>query len=67
MNYELTLGVPATPSGFPLYLCSLHLHPVPNPRPRPRSQFPVPAWLAKDAAPIPNALAAAIIKFVRTH
>ncbi len=31
--------------------------------PRPRSQIPfpnlVPAWLAKDAAPIPNALAAA--------
>ena len=33
------LGVPALPSGFPLYLCS---HPATPP-------------LAKDAAPIPNA------------
>ncbi len=55
----IDLGVPATPSGFPLYLCSLnpHPHPLPNPapksrsRPRTRSQIP----LAKDAAPIPNA------------
>ena len=23
VNYELFLGVPAKPSGFPLYLCSL--------------------------------------------
>ena len=38
MNYELSLGVPATPSGFPLYL--------------------FPLTLQKDAAPIPNALAA---------
>ena len=38
MNYELSLGVPAKPSGFPLYL--------------------FPLTLQKDAAPIPNALAA---------
>ena len=56
---DLNLGVPAAPSGFPLYLCSLppHPHPLPNPVPAPapapksRSQIP----LAKDAAPIPNA------------
>ena len=39
MHYELSLGVPAPPSGFPLYL--------------------FPLTLQKDAAPIPNALAAA--------
>ena len=73
------MGVPAKPSGFPLYLCSLspllivelsapllvprsHFpfpNPVPAPKPRPQIPNPVPAWLAKDAAPIPNALAAA--------
>ncbi len=34
MNYELTLGVPAPPSGFPLYLSPLTLQkdaaPIPN-------------------------------------
>ena len=34
------LGVPATPSGFPLYLCSLS--PVPVPKSRPRTQIPLP-------------------------
>ena len=78
------MGVPAKPSGFPLYLCSLSPllivelsapllvprsqtpspfpNPVPAPNPRPQIPKPVPAWLAKDAAPIPNALAAAIKK-----
>ena len=32
------LGVPATPSGFPLYLCSLS----PAPKSRPRTQIPLP-------------------------
>ena len=59
MNYALIWAFRLTPSGFPLYLCSL-----PRTRPKsrtllpfpiPRSPFPVPAWLAKDAAPIPNA------------
>ena len=53
----IVLGVPAPPSGFPLYLCSLNYRtplPVPHskiPSPAPRSPSP----LAKDAAPIPNA------------
>ena len=34
------LGVPATPSGFPLYLCSLS--PAPVPKSRPRTQIPLP-------------------------
>ena len=63
----IDLGVPAAPSGFPLYLCSLNPHPLPNPVPalksrsRTRSQIPLPSpqpapeKLAKDAAPIPNA------------
>ena len=58
-----------SPSGFPLYLCSLFVFPrslkiwarrfdrlsdlAPFPSP-----IPVPKTLAKDAAPIPNALAA---------
>ena len=33
------LGVPAMPSGFPLYLCS----PPPAPKSRPRTKIPVPA------------------------
>ena len=49
------LGVPATPSGFPLYLCSLS----PAPKSRSRTKIPhsdpAPEKLAKDAAPIPNA------------
>ena len=48
-----------SPSGFPLFLCSpcFRLAPrIPSKksRPRPRALFPFP--LAKDAAPIPNAL-----------
>ena len=44
-------------SGFPLYLCSPQSHlaspnPFPKPVPESRSRYP----LAKDAAPIPNAL-----------
>ena len=53
------LGVPATPSGFPLYLCSLSPAPVPKSRSRTKIPFqspnPAPEKLAKDAAPIPNA------------
>ncbi len=51
------LGVPAAPSGFPLYLCSLS----PALKSRPRTKIPsshpdpAPEKLAKDAAPIPNA------------
>ena len=60
----------------------LHLRPAPIshfPFPIPISHSPVPAWLAKDAAPIPNAFLShrvseslshqvdAMIKFVRTH
>ena len=47
-----------SPSGFPLYLCSLLFSPrskkaeVHSPKPEVRNRF------AKDAAPIPNALAA---------
>ena len=50
------LGVPAPPSGFPLYLCSLRHHLaskiplVSNIRLRPNNPP-----LTKDAAPIPNA------------
>ena len=44
-NFQFNLGVPATPSGFPLYLCSLHFDPLPNPAPvhksRSRSQIPI--------------------------
>ena len=60
MNYELTLCVPAKPSGFPLYLCSLHFPSLKNISkfPNPRSRIPFPAPLAKDAAPIPNAMGA---------
>ena len=54
------LGVPATPSGFPLYLCSLSPAPVPQSRSRPQilhpSPNPAPEKLAKDAASIPNAV-----------
>ena len=58
MNYELSLGVPAIAVG--LSAISLLAPPLPNPVPVP---IPVPVpqkKLAKDAAPIPNALAAAI-------
>ena len=67
MNYELTLHSTlstlhflwafrlrfAPPSGFPLYLCSLKFHLT--------QKFPLSVVcclkkLAKDAAPIPNAL-----------
>ena len=75
MNYELTLGVPAIAVG--LSAISLLAPTLPRsrslslskrrslrqaqcPSPAPRSRFRIP--LAKDAAPIPNALAAAIIK-----
>ena len=62
MNYELNQGVPAKPSGFPLYLCSLNFHLAqknlsPNPNPISRPQISSPKSLAKDAASIPNALA----------
>ena len=46
MNYELSLGVPATPSGFPLYLCSLNLHPAP----KSRSHFPLPSPFPKKSS-----------------
>ncbi len=36
---DLNLGVPAAPSGFPLYLCSLN----PAPKSRSRTKIPVPA------------------------
>ena len=61
------LGVPAKPSGFPLYLCSHHFRHAHSKyglgtstssvtlSPSPKL---VPETLAKDAAPIPNALAA---------
>ena len=46
---ERDLGVPAAPSGFPLYLCSLppapkfpYPNPVPAPKSRPRSKIPAP-------------------------
>ena len=32
LSVDLSLGVPATPSGFPLYLCSLHSRPAPKTR-----------------------------------
>ena len=51
MHYELNQGVPAKPSGFPLYLCSLNFHLAQ------KNLSPNPVPLAKDAAPIPNALA----------
>ena len=47
-------------SGFPLYLCSPHFSPLSNSRSQiSHSPFPNPIshHLAKDAAPIPNALA----------
>ena len=44
---DFTMGVPAKPSGFPLYLCS-------------RPRIPPPLASAKDAAAIPNALGAAV-------
>ena len=46
-----------SPSGFPLYLRSLHFRPAPLSfrRSRPRFQSSHPFPLAKDAAPIPNA------------
>ena len=51
-----------SPSGFPLYLCSLS--PLPNPVPASeicsRSQIPLPRKLAKDAASIPNASGATV-------
>ena len=72
MNYALWImncfmAFRLSPSGFPLYLCSLHsrlasqnqtsaLRQAQWPRSRPRTSFPIS--LAKDAAPIPNALAA---------
>ena len=46
---DFTMGVPAKPSGFPLYLCS-----------RTRFRLPSPLASAKDAAAIPNALGAAV-------
>ena len=60
-----------SPSGFPLYLCSLHFRLAYQKSdlgtstssvtsPRPRNSFPFP--LAKDAAPIPNALEATSIE-----
>ena len=54
------MGVPAKPSGFPLYLCSLSFHLAQKKSvPKSQSHFPSPnpVPLAKDAAPIPNALA----------
>ena len=36
------LGVPAKPSGFPLYLCSLSPAPVSKSRPRTKIPFPFP-------------------------
>ena len=47
----LALPAPISRSHFPLPI------PIPNPVPNPHSHFPLPisAWLAKDAASIPNA------------
>ena len=66
MNYALCIifgrsgSASAPPSGFPLYLCSLHLLLAQKSLPNSQIPFPVPKSrpLAKDAAPIPNALAA---------
>ena len=65
MHYELCImncfrAFRLSPPGFPLYLCSLNFSSLKKnskfPKSRPRIPFLVP--LAKDAAAIPNALAA---------
>ena len=56
LNSTLYLGVPAKPSGFPLYLCSLFVF---SSLKKIRCLLTVVCclkMLAKDAAPIPNAL-----------
>ena len=62
MNYALCIifGRSGKPSGFPLYLCSLNFSSLKNlfQIPKSHSPSPNPVPLAKDAAPIPNALAA---------
>ena len=58
------LGVPAKPSGFPLYLCSLNWErdlgtgsgSKAGIKTRSRSRITYPNPLAKDAASIPNAV-----------
>ena len=47
------LGVPATPSGFPLYLCSLSPAPVPKSRPRTQIPSPFPHPLPKSSQRMP--------------
>ena len=54
LSLVISLGVPAKPSGFPLYLCSLSFYLAQKSR-SPQSEVWSPS-LAKDAAPIPNAL-----------
>ena len=66
-------------SGYAVGLSAISLLAPSPPHSPSHSPFPVPAWLAKDAAPIPNAFLShqvseslshqvdAMIKFVRTH
>ena len=61
MNYELNFGRSASRRAFRYIfarLISVSLPQIPFPNPISRFPFPNPETLAKDAAPIPNALAA---------